>query len=160
MPSRPSGRRLSPGGGRFNSKKHNKLVVFFAGELENHSQLVLSAPLGPAVLAFYRAAPRIQCLEVFLESLLVFGLQTDEVDSHAKSRIAGAHKGAGRKLLRRNPQVDLETGSDGKRHVCLDITATGANVGGGKTPQCTRPLVLHYYDNKNLVPFPPSAALL
>lgn len=142
MPSRPSGRRLFPGGGRFNSKKHNKLVVFFAGELENHSQLVLSALLGPAVLAFYRAAPRIQCLEIFLESLLVFGLQTDEVDPHAKSRIAGAHKGARRKLLRRNPQVDLETGSDGKRKDRLDVTATGANVGGGKTHRGGRPLVM------------------
>ena len=79
--------------------------------------------LGRAVLAFYRAAPRVQCFEIFLESLLLFGLQTDEFDAHAKTRIAGAHKGAGRHLLRLNRQVDLETGSDGKRKDSLDVTA-------------------------------------
>ena len=89
-------------------------------------------------MAFYRAAPRVQCFEIFLESLLLFGLQTDEFDAHAKSRIAGAHKGAGRHLLRLNRQVDLETGSDGKRKDSLDVTAAAANVGGVLSRPCNR----------------------
>jgi hypothetical protein len=111
----------------------NKLAVFLAGELEDPSQLALPY-LGVLSRRSIEAAPRIQCLEIFLESLLVFGPQTDEFDAHAKSRIAGAHKGAGCHLLRLNRQVNLETGSDGKRKDSLDVTAAAANVGGGTEP--------------------------
>jgi hypothetical protein len=61
---------------------------------------------------FYRAGPRIHCLKVILKPLLVFGLQTDELDSHANSGVAGANENTRRDILPPNPQVSVKTRSN------------------------------------------------
>jgi hypothetical protein len=50
-------------------------------------------------------------MEISLKPLLVVGFQTDKFDSHAHSRITGAHQGACHDLFRPNPQFCTQAAS-------------------------------------------------
>ena len=80
---------------------------------------------------FDGAVEGINGLEIVLKPPLVFAVQTDEFDSHAHSRIAGAYQRAGRNPFRPHPQLRAQTGSDGKRRKHLDIATAAADIGRG-----------------------------
>src|SRR5215469_2110051 len=154
--SRPCHRRVQPNSGgvrkwRWNLSLRSRLAIWKRFEQRGNEHQRCNLPL-------YRADPRIHCLEVILEPLLVFGLQADELNPHANSGVTASNENTRGDPLFPDPQVRDQTCSNCCRQDGLHVAATGADVGCGDAGGNRCPLVMQCYDDRYLVTFPPSAA--
>jgi len=93
-----------------------------------------------------------------LKSTLLSGFETDELDSHANSGIAGAHQGAGRDSFFSHPQLGVQTSPDGKGRKSLDVTTGTADIGSGHADRHWSPAVVQSNQKVNFVALPSSSA--
>ena len=97
-------------------------------------------------------------MQVSLKPSLIFGFQADKFDSHADSRITGAHQDPRHYLFWSKPQFRTQPGPDRKGRKRFNITATAADVGRGDADRYQCVLVVQSDEDRNLVSFPPSSA--
>src|SRR5258708_37325828 len=105
--------------------------------------------LGGFVLLEWAGNFWVQFFQMRLQTVAIWFRQTDEFNSHADTRVAGAHHSAGTHLLGVHPEVNFQSSTYRNWQDSLDITSVATHIGGIHSHGSVHALIAQFNRERN-----------